>query len=127
MAIGSVSENNSPLLLRSSCTYPGYIITYECTVTGEHFGATVWGGSAFSYQGLNDETILLHCLFPESALGNCNSSSIAGYSVRIDNGLYFISQLNVTVSSDMIGKSIMCFYDNNSELDLVGTLNITLT
>ena len=112
-------------MLKSSYICPGYTLIYECTVIGEHFGATVWGGSAFSCQGLGDEIILLHHLFPESALGECNHGSMAGYSIRIDNGSYFTSQLNVTVSSDMIGKSITCFYDDISELDLVGTLNIT--
>ena len=128
MAIGNVSENNSELLLRSSCTCPGYTLTYECRVMGERLGATVWEGSAFNC--LSNEITLLHRQFLESARGQCNSGSIVGHSLRIDNGSYLVytSQLNVTVSSDMIGKSIECFYDDQSGIkEVVGNLNITLS
>ena len=115
---------NAKLVLRSGCICPGYTLTYECTVIGELLGATIWEGSAFSC--LSDEITLLHRQFPESARGQCNSGSIVGRSLRIDNGSYYTSQLNVTVSSDMIGKSIVCFYDNQSGIkELVGNLNIT--
>ena len=44
------------------------------------------------------------------------------------NGTSYSSQLNVTVGSDMIGKSIECFYDGNTGgVLLVGAMNITLT
>ena len=45
----------------------------------------------------------------------------------VDNGTYYVSQLNVTVNSDLVGKSIECYHDSNAGMKkLVGASNITL-
>ena len=99
------------LTQKTTCTCFGYNVTYECTVIGSLFGSTIWGGSAFNCS--LEEIILQHRLFPENAHGECNNGYIMGKSIRIDNETYYTSQLNVTITSDVIGKSIGCFYDNN--------------
>ena len=101
-------------------------MTYECTVTGTLFGNTVWKGSAF--RCLLEEITLRHRHFLEEAYGVCNGGSIVGRSLRVENETYYTSQLNVTISSDLVGKTIECYYDDNTNMkQLVGALNITLT
>ena len=96
---------------------------YECTATGTIFGNTIWEGNAFRCP--LEEIILQHHHFLE-AYGVCNGGSIVERSLRVENETYYISQLNVTISSDLVGKSIKCFYDDNTGMrQLVGALNIT--
>ena len=81
------------------------------------------------------EIALVHSEFRTSNksayLRNCirkhGNNSIVAHSLRVENVLY-ISQLNVTVTSDVIGKSIECDYDNQINFTTtVGSLNLTLT
>ena len=115
---------NNTLVQKSCCTYPGYTSTYECTIVGTPLGTTVWRGSAFDC--LSREIALLHSQFTENvAYGVCNNGSIVGRSLWTENGCY-TSQLNVTVNSDMIGKSIECAYDGGDNIVLtIDSLNIT--
>ena len=96
---------------------------------GTYFGITFWAGSAFNCP--LREIVLLHRLFPENVYGECNTGSITGrsLSVHTKNGTYYYtSQLNVTISSGVIGKSVECYYDGNTGMtsQLIGGLNITL-
>ena len=113
------------LILRSNCICPGYTVTFaECTVVGRPVGATVWKGTAFDHCA-NDELNLLHLRFgtDDSEVQECNNGSIIGRGLRVEEGCY-TSELTITVSSDMIGKSIQCIhYDVNREIS-VGTLTI---
>ena len=94
---------------------------------GSRYGTTVWSGSAFDCSG--GEITLLHSFYAERtvshAYGECNNGSIVAQSLRVENMCY-ISQLNITVGTDMIGKSIECNYDdgNTETSQLVGALNI---
>ena len=95
-------------------------------VMGSRYGTTVWRGSAFDCAG--GEIILLHS-FCEStasyAYGECNNGSVVVQSLRVESTCY-VSQLNITVGTDMIGKSIECIYDdgNTETSQSVGASNI---
>ena len=108
--IAHASESTLVLLKNpSGCSCPGDTLTFECTVVGEPYGLTVW--SALSNCS-GQEITILHRDFgvnTAAAFRNCYSSnnSIVARGLRVENGSY-ISQLNVTVTSDVIGKSIEC-------------------
>ena len=87
---------------------------YECTVMGGVLGgATVWKGTAFDCP-LN-EIALLHSRFTSanSIFGVCNNGAIVARSLPVEGNNY-TSQLNVTVTSDIAGETIMCVHDNIS-------------
>ena len=92
----------------------GDTLTYECTVVGGILGgATVWKGTAFDCP-LN-EIALLHSRFINRTFGVCNNGAIVARSLLVEgNNTTYISQLNVTVTSDMAGETIMCVHDNIS-------------
>ena len=102
---------------------------------GELYGLTIWTGGVFSKCLPLQEVALIHSEFRaanKSAYSrNCihehGNNSIVAHSLRVENGLY-ISQLNVTVTSDVIGKSVECLYDNQiNTTTTVGSLNLTLS
>ena len=83
--------------------------------------STVWRGSAFDCR--NNDISLIHSRFESgTATGECNNGSIVGQSIKVEGNCY-TSQLNITVSSDMIGKNIDCVHDNLAET-VIGTLTI---
>ena len=98
---------------------------------GSRFGTTVWHGSAFDCAG--GEISLLHSLYTEDtmphtrAYGECNKGSIVAQGLRIENDTYFISQLNITISADVMGKSIECIYDSAFTSELIGAKNISIS
>ena len=100
-------------------------------MVGEPYGVTVWRGSALSSCSVHEIT-LLHRDFgvnTAAAFRNCYSSNsfIVAQGFKVENGSY-ISQLNVTVTSDVIGKSVECLYDNQiGTTTTVGSLNLTLS
>ena len=122
---GSVTASENKLLLKTCCPDPSDVtlLTFECSVIGRPVGSTVWRGSAFDCP--NEEIVLLHSLFmsKSGSYGMCNNGSIVGRGLRSENGCY-TSQLNVTVTPDMIGKSIECVHDDITSTSTVGTLNI---
>lgn len=91
---------------------------------GTHFGLTVWTGSAFDCA--RGEVVLLHQRFPENSRSECNAydGSITAQSLRVENNSCFVSQLNVNVSHDMIGKTIKCILDDLYNETLIGSLEI---
>ena len=104
-------------------------MSYECAAAeGGYSSTTVWRGSAFDCFG--DEINLVHILYNNTeshiirAYGECNNGSIVAQGVRIENDTY-ISQLNVSVSTDMIGRSIECFEDTTYSTLLVGSAIIS--
>ena len=103
-------------------------MTYECTVIGSPLGTTVWRGTAFDCT--SGEISLLHRAYAETsvlrAYGECNNGLITAKSLSVADSMCYTSQLNITISNDVIGKSIECHYDdsNTTTLQLVGATNI---
>ena len=93
-------------MLVNGCVCFNETITYECTIKGRINGATVWRGSAFNCLG--NDINLLHSSIG-SGIGTCNNGAIVAQKLRATDGFY-TSQLNVTISSDVIGKSVECAY-----------------
>jgi hypothetical protein len=129
---GEGLENKLILTTDDHCICPGDILTYECTVIGSQLGTTVWHGTAFDCIYNSGEISLLHSAYADSedsvlrAYGKCNNGLIAAQSLSVVDSLCYTSQLNITVSADVIGKSIECHYDdsNTTTLQLVGATNI---
>ena len=124
------AASKSKLLLKSQseCTCLGDTLTFECTVEGEAYGITVWHGSAFSKCLPGQEISLLHSQFTGSrtARRDCNNGLIVAQSITVKNGFY-VSQLNITVTSDVIGKKVLCAYDTNSNFTTIGSLNLAIS
>ena len=121
----SVNSFKQVAVSTGGCICPGYTLTYECTVMGGPGGATVWRGTVFNCPLSDHEVVLLHSRF-ESDTGTfrtCNNGAIVGQSLRVEDNSRYISQLNVTVSSDMIGESIECAHDHGgtTESDVIGS------
>ena len=94
----------------NECVCPGDKLTYNCTVQGSAFGA-VWNGTAFS--GCQQNVILLpHHWFTQTggSTSTCNNGAIVGQSLGVQGNNY-TSQLNVTITTETAGKTIMCAYD----------------
>ena len=107
----------------SDCTCLGYVQTLECVVFGA--GITIWQGTAFGFPCV---IRLRHSQYNNSqAIGDCNDGDITASSVGVLGDRY-ISQLNVTITQEMINETIECVHE-----DIVGnrstigrkTLNIT--
>ena len=107
----------------TNCACPGERLIYTCiAVTNESGRATVWSGSAFDCAG--SEITLLHTRFNDETYSReCNHGAILGRSVGVD-GSCFTSQLNVTVSTGLNNKTVMCFLD--SEMQHIGESLITV-
>ena len=115
------------LVVASDCICPGFNLTYECVVMGTDAGFTVWRGSALDCT--SNGIILRHNRFSsmEGAMGECNEGSIIGRS-RLESGLFYISQLSVRVSPEVIGRSIECIHDDaNVTFRLIGSATISIT
>ena len=104
-------------MITSECVCPGFSVIYECSVMGTENGFTVWQGSALDCIG--NEITLRHRLFSMSleggAQGECNSGSVLGRSLRVDDdGSFYVSQLSIRNSSEVIGETIECvLFDTN--------------
>ena len=73
-------------------------------------GATVWTGSALNCPLASDEITLLHQRFTNGTVRSCNHGATVVQSLYVKNNLY-TSQLNVTATRNIAGKTIMCVYD----------------
>lgn len=95
----------------NKCVCPGDILTYNCTVLGDKYGATIWNGTAFSGCPQND-ILLYHDHFRAAggSRGMCNNGDIVGQSLGIQDNNY-ASQLSVTITPNIVGKTITCAYD----------------
>lgn len=82
---------------------------------GTIIGNTVWTGTAFSCNDGSNEIALLHSRYASSngAVGVCNNGVIVARSLRVEDG-YYTSQLNVSVTADIAGKTVVCLHDNVS-------------
>ena len=96
--------------LINECVDPGDILIYECTVTGELF--TVWIGSAFDCPNSNNEIVLRPTHFLHNGTSvSCNNGTIVARSLSVEGNNY-TSQLNVTVTPGIAGKTIKCESDD---------------
>ena len=92
----------------NDCSCVGDTLTFECTVMSGI--GTIWRGSAINCDSSNSEIYLLN----HSDERTCNGGMIIGRVIRHENGSY-TSQLNVILSSDLIGKVIECASNNGSQ------------
>ena len=115
--------------ISNDCIRPCDTVTYECTVVGSPGGLTVWAGDFFVHC-LNGKRVMTLRHSPtqvgetsEFTDRTCNNGSIVGRIIRVENDSY-TSQLNVTLTSDIVGRSIECSYDNGT-IHRIGSLNLT--
>ena len=112
----------------NDCAFDGDTLTFNCTVLSSAGGATVWMGTAFDCP--NNEITLLHSLYKsgQGAIGVCNNGAIVAQSLGVEDS-YYTSQLNITVTSNMIGKNITCVNALNltSEVVQLSTTIINIT
>jgi hypothetical protein len=101
---------SSKLVLTQGCACPDSTLTYECSIVGEQGGATIWFGTAFNCE--SNESVLFHNRFGNTGgtLDECNNGAIVARSLSV-NGSIYTSQLNVTVTPGIGGKTIMCIHD----------------
>ena len=99
-------HNVSREVTSSNCSCLGDTLTFECTVMGEL--GTVWSGSAFNCANSENEIFLLkNSLGLPNNIKTCNNGAISGQVTRSEDGFY-ISQLSVIISPNLIGKTINC-------------------
>lgn len=102
-----MEEKLIELSVNNDCIRPCDTVTYECTVNGDQGGFTVWAGDFF-YCSSGKRVIELQHMptrvgdTPEFTDRTCNNGNIVGRIIRVENGS-FTSQLNVTLTSDIIG------------------------
>ena len=119
-----VGLSTAEFKLLSPCTCLGDVITYQCTIQGS--GATIWKGSAF--ECLTQNIQLRHSRFNASSdtriTGECGS--LLAYEVASENNT-FTSQLNVTITEEVVGQTVQCVYDDGGTEVIIGSDNLTLT
>ena len=78
---------------------------------GDPGGATVWTGTALNCP--SNEITLLHQRFtdPGGIIRSCNNGATVVQSLSVQDNLY-ASQLNITVTHNIPGKTIACAYDS---------------
>ena len=102
-------------------------MTYKCTVMGGL--GTIWTGSIISElcEDSDGEIFLLHNRFDSDIYLNksitCGNGTIVVQSIRVENNS-FTSQLTVTVSSDILGDSIVCAHSHNGTTNIIGNTTI---
>lgn len=101
-------------------------MTYTCNIVGG--GTTIWNGSAFDCQSKSNQILLRHSQFGSqgNAFGTCNDGAIVGQDIGVENNCY-TSQLKVMVHSEVIGREIACYHDNNNREVLVDNTTIMVT
>ena len=93
------------------CVCPESIVTYNCIVVGPGF--TIWQGSTFECSTQENRILLRHNSFRGGAFGLCNGGAIVGSSISVSEDNAYTSQLNITVSSNVIGRTVECAYSPN--------------
>ena len=119
-----------------TCTCPGDVLIYECTVMSTSIGFTIYKGNPAFFDctgpsgigNSSDQLGLHHRKFDQGVVQHCNNGAVVGMSLTSENGSY-TSQFNVTVSSEQLlaGGMIECLHDNGSHVSVVGAANITVT
>ena len=102
-------------------------IAYECTVCGE--GATIWTGSLFDCT--SNDIILSHRLFEDGSVsgarGECNNGAVTAQGIgvsRENNTNCYVSQLHISMNTDINNKTVACIHDFNATATVVDTTTI---
>jgi hypothetical protein len=103
----------------------GRNLILECSVNGTVGDSTVWRGTAFSDCNIREIT-LLHNRFgnKEGTTGTCRNGDVTGWSMRVEGSLY-VSQLEITVDPEMVGKSVVCAHDDGTRSYTIGSYLIS--
>ena len=127
MIAGRSNASRNKMTITSVCVCPGFGVTYNSTVMGTENGFTVWRGSALDCIG--NEIVLRHRLFTSGgALGECNRGSVLGSSLRLESGSFYVSQLSIRNSTEVIGESIECvLFDTNVTAKVIGHVVVNTT
>jgi hypothetical protein len=101
---------------------PGDDLSFECTVYGGT--GTVWqlGNVNCEDKGTQDEITLLHNYTKFTQIRTCNNGAIVVQGIDAVNSSY-TSQLNITVTYDMVGKTIEC--SNSDSATSVGSYTVS--
>ena len=103
----------------TECACPGHILTIECSVTGK--GSTVWQGNAFHCDDSEGSLVLRHSQFASGMYEEvCNGGEVVARAIGVNDSM-FISQLHLTVSSEMNNKTVECAYDNGTTVSVIDT------
>ena len=98
---------------------PGDVLSFKCTAHGGT--GTIWQGSIFDCtdRAMPNEIILLHGNHSTFVQQRkiCNNGTIVVQGIYAINNS-FTSQLNITVSIDMFGKTIECIQARGSEISV---------
>ena len=71
--------------------------------------------------------MLRHTQFASGgAVGTCNNGAINARSVSVENTNCFTSQLNVTLSPSLNGRTVECAHDDTSTTTVIGTTTVTV-
>jgi hypothetical protein len=125
----------SGLFLRNDCSCPGYNLTFECTVNGGIGGSTVWIGEVFQNTCMIPHLFLRHRYFMQGISQACNDDDVIlhAYSLQVEaidskhDYSSYTSQLNVTYSTSIIGSTVVCAYDNGTQVTHIGSKIIAST
>ena len=93
------------------------MITFKCQVTGGNGTSIVWTGTAFKCASSENAIVLLHNRL-DSAKGTCNDGNIVGKIIEVDGNNY-TSQVMITLSPSLIGKTVECKRDDGTVESLV--------
>lgn len=105
----------------------GSNLVFECSITVETVGSTVFLGGILDCNSSSNEIILIHSRFNMSTgtSKTCNNGKVVGYSLPVYNSNNcYTSLLRITVTQDMIGKSITCVYDNGRTTKEIGSFSM---
>ena len=83
----------------------------------------MWAGSAFMCQA--GEISLRHVRFLE-AFGECNNDAVIGRGIEIANNSY-TSHLYITLTPELVGKTVTCSVDDGTNLISVGASSLTVS
>ena len=94
------------------CLCPGDVVTYECTVIGGL--STIWKGNAFDDRCVS-EIVLIHQRYTSpGAYISCSNETIVARGLPVEVNETYTSQLSVTLTTDLLGKSIECHHENGT-------------
>ena len=110
--VGTVPQVIPYLRSANECVCAGDKLIYTCTVqVNNSNGNTIWNGTAFT-DCLQNEITLLHSRFSSTGdFGWCNKGAIMARSLGAEENNNYTSQLNITLTPYIAGKTIMCAYD----------------
>ena len=96
---------------------------------------TIWTGSAFDCPASNNEIYVLPSRNRFLSIGVCSNGAIVANVISVEENIY-TSQVNVTVTSEIVGKTIECYHydgllisilNNFSVIDTTGLLPCELS